>query len=267
MKKLIICSLFACLLISCGGGGGGDAQGDPSSGDDIWSPAVRTSWTIQLNGALNTSYDVDVYDIDLFDTSSADIAALKSAGRKVICYFSAGSYENWRDDKDDFPAAVIGDALVGWAGENWLDIRSEDVKTIMAARMDLAVSKGCDAVDPDNVDGYSNVSGFPLTAADQLAYNTWLAQTAHAKGLAVGLKNDLDQITDLVNYFDFAVNESCYDYSECGDLTPFTDDNKPVFGIEYAATTDVFCDKVNTLDFNFLYMNTDLDGTLRQACR
>lgn len=41
----------------------------------------------------------------------------------------------------------------------------------MQARLDLAVQKGCDGVEPDNVDGYQNNSGFPLTAQDQLAYN------------------------------------------------------------------------------------------------
>jgi hypothetical protein len=39
--------------------------------------------------------------------------------------------------------------------------------------------------------------------------------------MAVGLKNDLDQIPDLVGDFDFAVNEQCAQSGECADLKPF----------------------------------------------
>ena len=36
--------------------------------------------------------------------------------------------------------------------------------------------------EPDNVDGFANGSGFPLTSSDQLAYNRFLATEAHARG-------------------------------------------------------------------------------------
>lgn len=45
----------------------------------------------------------------------------------------------------------------------------------MGRRLDKAVSRGCDGVEPDNVDGYTNHNGLGLTAADQLSYNKWLA--------------------------------------------------------------------------------------------
>lgn len=80
----------------------------------------------------------------------------------------------------------------------------------MTSRMKLAVQKGCDAVDPDNMDGYTNDNGFKLTAAQQLKYNKFIADLAHKHNLAVGLKNDLNQIKDLVSSFDFAVNEQCF---------------------------------------------------------
>jgi hypothetical protein len=63
---------------------------------------------------------------------------------------------------------------------------------ILFARLDLAVAKGCDGVEPDNVDGYANNTNFPLTVQDQLQFNIWLANEAHARGLSIGLKNDLD---------------------------------------------------------------------------
>ncbi len=137
-----------------------------------------TSWQWQLTGTLdpnvldNVTNPKKMYDIDLYDNTAASISALKAKGIVVVCYFSAGTSENWRPDYSSFTAAVKGSAVQGWAGENWLDVRNTAVLgPIMSARMDLAVTKGCDGLEPDNVDGYSNSSGFPMTAADQLTYN------------------------------------------------------------------------------------------------
>ena len=74
----------------------------------------------------------------------------------MICYFSAGSYEAWRDDASQFPASALGDTLDGWEDERWLDIRDQGVLAIMETRIALASEKGCDAVEPDNVDNYTN---------------------------------------------------------------------------------------------------------------
>ena len=98
--------------------------------------------------------------------------------------------------RGEFPKAALAEPLDGWEGEWWLDVRNSKVRQIMQKRLDLAVSKGCDAVDPDNVDGYTNESGFPLTASHQLSYDKFLASEAHKRGLAIGLKNDLDQVSN-----------------------------------------------------------------------
>jgi hypothetical protein len=231
-----------------------------------WHPQPGTSWQIQLQGTLDTTVAAGVYDIDLFDTPASTIAALHAAGRRVICYFSAGSFEDWRADAAQFPAAALGSALDGWPGERWLDTRDAGVRAVMRARMDLAVSKRCDAVDPDNVDGYTNNPGFPLTAATQLDYDTFLAAEAHARNLAVGLKNDLGQVASLVDAFDFAVNEQCRQYSECDLLTPFIARAKPVFGIEYSGSTGTVCPAANAANFDTDIKKLALDAW-RVACR
>jgi endo-alpha-1,4-polygalactosaminidase (GH114 family) len=65
-------------------------------------PNTGTTWQWQLQNnqddELNLSYSVDLYDLDLFDTPSKTIQQLQAEGHKVICYFSAGSYEDWRSD-------------------------------------------------------------------------------------------------------------------------------------------------------------------------
>lgn len=232
-----------------------------------WKASPGTTWQWQLTGVIDTSYDVVMYDIDLFDASQETIDQLHSDGRIVICYFSAGSWENWRPDKDEFPVEVLGNNLEGWLGEKWLDIRAlADLEPIMGARFDLALQKDCDGVEPDNVDGYTNNSGFPLTYEDQITYNTWLAEQAHQRGLSVGLKNDLDQVNDLLPYFDWALNEECHSYNECYLLVPFTQSGKAVFGVEYELDLVDFCPQANAFNFDFLKKNWDLDAW-REACR
>jgi len=165
---------------------------------------------------------------------------MKQAGRIVICYFSAGTWESYRPDTDEFPPAVKGNSLdPPFDDERWLDIRRLDILgPIMGRRLDLARSKGCDGVDPDNVDGYTNNTGFPLTYAQQIAYNTFIANAAHARGLSVGLKNDLDQVPDLVGVFDWALNEQCFQFNECALLAPFINAGKAVFELAEARAQD-----------------------------
>ena len=50
------------------------------------------------------------YDIDLFDAPKSTIDALHAKKRIVICYFSAGSHENWRPDAGSFPSSALGKA-------------------------------------------------------------------------------------------------------------------------------------------------------------
>ena len=250
-----------------GGGGGESSGGTPDTGgrDAVWQPAPGTTWQWQLVDAIDTSVDVEVYDIDLFDVPQDVIDGLHADGRIVICYFSAGSYEEWREDAGAFPVPAIGNPLDGWPGEAWLDHRDPAIRSIMQARLDLAVAKQCDAVEPDNVDGYINDTGFDLSGDDQLDYNRFLAAEAHARGLSIGLKNDVDQVQDLVDDFDWALNEECVNYQECETTSPFIDQGKAVFHVEYvdaiadgAALAEQVCPQTTALGFSTLIKEWDL---------
>lgn len=237
------------------------------------TPAPMTSsvpagsgWYWQLQGVINTSINKQYYDIDLFDTSASVISDLKTQGKKVICYFSAGSYENWRPDAAKFPAIALGKNLDGWAGERWLDVRNSTVRQIMADRMVMAKQKGCDGVEPDNVDGYQNDSGFPLSAADQISFNKALAASAHSIGLVVALKNSTDLVSSLVADFDFAVVEECFKYNECEAYSPFIQNHKAVFNAEYTSYSDLTCQKAKSLGFSTAFYNLNLDGKVFRPC-
>jgi hypothetical protein len=230
-----------------------------------WTPPVGLSWQWQLSGSpVDLGADADVYDIDLFDNDARVIATLHAQGRKVVCYVSVGSWEDWRPDADQFPASVIGTDYEGWPGENWLDIRQiELLGPMMGARLDLCRDKGFDGLEPDNIDGYTNDTGFPLTYADQVKYNRWLAEEAHARGLSIGLKNDADQVADLLRYFDWALTEDCFAEGWCEDMKPFTQTGKPVFAAEYTdmdASLEHLCPQAQPLQFSLILKNRDLDA-------
>ncbi|MGW0330530.1 endo alpha-1,4 polygalactosaminidase [Streptomyces sp. NPDC003011] len=261
-RPLLLAALFL-LLAACTTAPDDDAAGEPAGAR--WRPRPGLDWQWQLSGRLDTGVDVPVYDIDGFDQSAKTVAALHRDGRKVICYLSTGAWEDWRPDAGKFPASVIGRGN-GWDGERWLDIRRTDVlEPLMAARVDMCRDKGFDAVEPDNMDGYRNRTGFPLTSSDQLRYNRLIARLAHERGLAVGLKNDLDQIPRLVGDFDFAVNEQCAQYAECADLTPFVTAGKAVFHVEYELPTRRFCPDSRRLRLSSMLKKYEL-GVWRRAC-
>ena len=279
--EIWVISIVLMAMVSCDSGGG-DSEEHTGINPDIppllegtwYRPAVRVSWQWQLSGEVNTTYAVELYGIDLFDTPQSTINRLQIQGKRVICYFSAGSYEAYRSDAGQFDEAELGSTIEGFPDERWLDIRSENVIRIMRNRLDLARQKHCDGVELDNVDGYHNDSGFNLTANDQLVFNRLLANEAHIRSLAVALKNDLEQIVELVDYYDFSVNEQCHEFDECGLLAPFIASGKPVLNAEYQSQLigDVslrahVCEVSNRMQFSTLVLPVSLDDAFRLSCQ
>jgi Glycoside-hydrolase family GH114 len=231
-----------------------------------WIPSPTTTWQWQLTTPVDQSVDAQLFDIDLFDNSASVVASLHDRGRHVACYLDAGTLEPGRPDSGDFPAAVIGKELPDWPGEHWLDVRRLDVLgPILERRLDLCRQKGFDAVEPDNVDAYANDSGFPLTADDQLRFNRFIASAAHARGLSVGLKNDLDQAAALQPDFDWALNEQCFQYHECDRLQPFVRAGKAVFVAEYELATASFCPQARAAGIMAMRKRLALDAW-RETC-
>jgi hypothetical protein len=239
-----------------------------NSTNQVWIPSVGTTWQWQLSALpVNTKFNVGMYDIDLFESSSDLIQTLKDDGRMVICYFSAGSFEDWRQDAALYSTDDYGNPLDGWDGEFWVDTRSENVREIIKSRLDLALEKGCDGVEPDNVDGYQNDPGFPLNYDTQLDFNIFISTEAHLRGLSVGLKNNPDQIPQLIEYFDWSLTEECVFYNECESYRPFIDSGKAVFHVEYVdATTEAstlvgpVCADPQREGFSTLIKTWDLDA-------
>ena len=94
------------------------------------------------------------------------------------------------------------------------------------------------------------------SAATQEQFDAAIANLAHTAGFAVGLKNDLGQAGDLQPYFDFAINEQCWQYRECNSPAPGLQAwpstyGKAVFDVEYKLATSKFCPQANSPSYNF----------------
>ena len=232
-----------------------------------WHPATGLTWQWQLDDEpIDPTVDAQVYDIDLFDNSAATVQMLHQRGIRVICYLSAGTWEPYRPDSASFSQELMGGPVAGWPDERWLDIRRLDaLRPLMAARLDLCRDKAFDGVEPDWLDNHTQDTGFPLTAADQLRFNRMLADLAHERGLAIGLKNDLGQADELAGLFDFSVVEQCAEFDECHALQPFLDRAKPVFHAEYHLERDEFCPLARRLGLSSIRKKLELDAW-REAC-
>ncbi len=254
-------------------------EGEPSL-DRAFSPCPQLTpqdtFYIQLQNDdtdLRTDIPSTVYDVDLFDTPESQIKELEEEGKKVICYFSAGTYENWRPDADQFPKEALGKEVDGWEGERWLDIRNQKVRQIMAERIKLAKEKGCDGIDPDNIDVYQQDSGFNLTEEDAINYAEFLSQKARQLGLWIGLKNSGYLIPKVKEDFNFEIAEECFHYNECDLYKPFVEEGKPVFDIEYDSrylnNENAFkelCQKAEKIGIRVIVAPEELDGSFVKSC-
>lgn len=241
-----------------------------------WKPTTANpiAWHWQLSQDFAYPRDViagvKVYDIDGELTSAQTVAQLHALGPdiKVICYIDAGVYEDYRSDAGAFPASVIGNGDSGWSGSYWLDIRQIDIlKPIMENRIkNWCKAKGFDAVEPDETEVWSNNSGFSITKAQNNTYNMMIAALAHQYGLSVGLKGNTTETGDLVSYFDWTLNEECWQYQECDYIyNSFIKAGKAAFNIEYS--TNPNCTQANAWHMNSARRDLNLVGPTSTSYR
>jgi hypothetical protein len=254
-----IAAVAACLCAPALGAGTAAAHAR-------WSPPAHLTWYWQLQGRVHIE-NVQVSDIDGFDNGAAEVARLHALGQHVVCYVDVGSWERWRPDAARFPRSVRG-RTNGWPGERWLDVRRLLVlEPIMRARFAMCARKGFDAVEPDNMDGFENPTGFHISAAQQLSYDRWVARAVHRLGMAVFENNDPEQAAKLEPSFDGALDEQCNQYHECGAFRPYLRAGKPVLNAEYKrALYPGFCGNDQRLGISGALYALELNGTLFDPC-
>ena len=243
----------------------------PAAAAGYWVPSPTETFQWNLAEPIEPTADAEIYDIDAFENEASVVAALHAQGRHVVCYMDAGSWEEWRPDAGEFPASVLGKKYAGFSDEKWLDIRQLSIlEPIMTKRLEMCKAKGFEGVEADNVEGWENTTGFPLTAAEQLTYNEWLANEAHSLGLSIALKNDVEQTKELEPYFDWDLTEECAGrvlekgpLNECSYLKPFTEAHKAVWSVEYndfKLEPSQFCPEANKEGFMAVKKNVELDA-------
>ena len=284
--------LTLALLQGCGGGGGetstgsGNASGVGGGGGGavyaVTGLTPGTSWNWQIDGGTidqtvldGVSNSKKMYDVDMENTDVATISQLKAKGIYVVCYIEVGSYNRVRTDAFKFAAVpgLIGKPMAGYPNESWIDVRRTDaLMPIMNARLDQAQSKGCQGIEPDLDDSYTQDSGFSLTQSDSVAYLSQLVQAAHARSMSMGLKNGPAMAAAMAPLADWALNEECNQFAECDVYKAFIVLNKAVFQVEFmlnGTTTLQFCPADNTANFDGLLKQSSqtLGALPRTACR
>jgi hypothetical protein len=266
MRRLLLASIvLGLLLLAPGAGASAAAASAPCAPiqhrvGGIWKATATTApWQWQLQGRVDSGVPACFFDVDGFETPAATVAALHRSGRVAICYLDVGSWESYRPDAARFPRSVLGNRYEGFPDERWLDVsRFGLFAPVLERRFRLCARKGFDAVEPDNVAGWENRTGFDLTAADQLRFNRWVAARVHALGMAVALKNDPRQVPRLVGPFDFAIVEQCFQYDECDSYSPFISRGKAVFEAEYELQPNDYCAEAKALGFSSIRKSYDL---------
>jgi len=238
--------------------------GGPDAGRVPGVIAQAASWQYQLVGAVDPALDADLLVIDLEEDASL-LSELHARGKVVVAYLSAGTFEPFRFDADQFPAAALGNPLQGYPEESWLDVRDTTVRALMAARLQLARDHGFDGVLFANLNAYSSDSGFPLGATDQDDYTRWLSEQARGRSLLTGMSGDFGRSDELAPSFDFAIDFGCIARADCEQLAPFTAQAKPVFDVETEGTAAEVCARAAEYGVNALLKRSDF-GAYRVGC-
>ena len=237
--------------------------------DAGWLPVNGQRFDLQLSAPFDLIRPTNILALGLFATTPERVRQLRAKGVAVVCQLTAGLWENWRPDAPGFPAAALGRSPTGWTAQRWLDIREPAVRPLLAARLDLCRDRGFDGVLLADLDGYAQGSGFALTPAQQLEFDRWLAAAAHARGMAVGLLNDLAQAAELAPAFDFLVADGCMPAGGCGSVRPFLAADKPVFLIAYTnqpQRMDAYCAAATAVAAPLIFKTQSLNGKLHHRC-
>jgi len=161
----------------------------------------------------------------------------------------------------------VGNALVDYPDERWVDGRNQEVRSLMAARLQLASVSGCDAISLSSLQAHGEDSGFALTRADELDYARWLIAECHERGLSAGVSTSEDLVAALAADADWGSAAECLVDDDCQAWQPFVAANKAVFMIEYGTSTDApsLCPEAARLGYSLVIKRRALDA-FRVGC-
>ncbi|HEY6079878.1 MAG TPA: endo alpha-1,4 polygalactosaminidase [Polyangiaceae bacterium] len=244
-----------------------DASGSSGSGGSspettLYVPAENVAWQAKLSGAVDIAEDAELFYLDAELQDSADLAQLHEQGRHYICYLSAGSWEDFRDDAKAFPESALGSPLPNFENERWLDVRSPEVRQLMQQRIERLGALGCDGIPPSSLAVHAADTGLGLTQEDALDYARWLAERIHAAGMSAGLAAPLELTRELWPSFEFGLAIGCLQGSGCAEFAPFVEAHRPVLHIELGDEDAApgICKMAEALGFEPLVTSASFNG-------
>jgi hypothetical protein len=200
-----------------------------------WQPRPTTKpWQLQLKGRIDTSIDVPVFEIDGVHSTHRTVRELHRLHARVICRLDLSSFRG----------------------------PTHSLERLFAT----CERKGFDAVAPGNLAGWENRTGFGISRHARLLFYRWVANQAHGRGMAVALSNDGRLARALVDDFDFAIAEQCFQFHECGHYRPFVRHRKAVFEVEYGLKVGQYCATARKLHFSAIGKSTDLFARPWRPC-
>ena len=234
-------------------------------------------FTLQLTEDINLEYDADIYIIDALYITKDFITRMKQADISPYCLFSVGTHEAYAPDQDKFSPSDLGEVADEMNAQKWVNISSGGIRQIMSDRIAVARDKDCEGVVFAHIDSYNHKTGFKIDKENNLAYLAQLAQLARKAKMQVGLRMDMkdgfEVVMEVEELFDFVLSEECIEYRNCHTLTPFIDNNKSVFNVEYNTKYleskiqfDSMCTNTHEHNISTSLLPKLLDGTFWFDC-
>jgi hypothetical protein len=248
-------------------------------------PSGVVSWDWQIGAGSDSNVTiptgVKLLDLDGFNISANKVNQLNSQGIYTVCYLDVGSFEPGRPDSSQYPAYLKLQQDPNWPGEYFLDVTDvfkpgSVLATLLTNRFKMCKDKGFSAIEPDNLQNDENVTGGRVTVQQQIDFNGWVADQAHAQGLAVFQKNGPDKILlkdrtgkMMVEKFDGILNEECQQFSECTPLSEYTKRGKLALNTEYSTTLNCALSaslKINSIKRDLGLAGGNMSSYRREAC-
>lgn len=268
--RTVLCALAACFASVL-------TSSLPAHSAPAWRPGLADQrFDLQLSTPFNLSRRADLVALELFGTGAERLERLRARGIATLCHLAAGLWENWRPDAPSFPTEALGRSPSGWQGQRWLDLRHQGLRPILEQRLDLCRQRGFKGVLFAKVTGggaAAAATGFDIAPAQTLAFARWLAEAAHARGLAAGILGGLDQAAaaaELATSFDFLVDDACVAQGDCtASVRPFLAAGKPAYLVAFtnnARRMDAYCALAAEVGAPLIFKTEFLNGKLHRRC-
>jgi hypothetical protein len=193
------------------------------------------TWDWQQNEPYEFGRKLDVFVTTPGRDTRTGVVRMSMINKtKVVCPVSVGTVASTDFFANMYPPQVVGNAVEGRAETHYLDIRNMNaILLLVGKRFNKCQAEQHSVILATDLDSHLVDGDFDISAEDVVAYATALAKIAHDLDMEIVQKDVPDLTPQLVDIFDFALTESCYQDGWCGDMQPYLNAGKIVLDAEY----------------------------------